>query len=73
MYIRCSCCGRVLTFNEEEFYKEKKRIISDDKMTKKQKEESFINLLNKHGYKSICCRMTKMGEIPLFDIIQPLN
>ena len=45
------------------------KINDDPKMSQQQKEEAYSKILDKYGYKEICCRIRIMGLIPYHKII----
>lgn len=68
-YIKCPSCSRILSYNLDKYYDDLEIIHNDPKKTKKQKEELGAKLLDKYGYKMICCRIRIMGLIPYHEII----
>lgn len=68
-YIRCPSCSRVISFELDKYHDDLKAIRDDPKKTKKQKEDAGAKLLEKYGYKKICCRIRIMGLVPYHEII----
>lgn len=67
-YIRCPTCSRVISSNLDKYREELENILYDTKKTKKEKEILGGKLLDKYGFKHICCRIRIMGLIP-YDLI----
>jgi len=68
-YIRCPSCSRVLSFNLDRYHEDIQAVRDDPGKTKKEKEQAGADLLNKYGFKHICCRMRIMGLLPYHEII----
>lgn len=68
-YIRCPTCGRVISFNLGKYQKELQNLLQDPTMNTQQKEKAGAELLNKYGFKHICCRIRIMGLIFYHQII----
>lgn len=68
-YIRCPTCGRVISYNLDKYHDDLEAIQQDPRKTKVQKEKMAAQLLDKYGFKSICCRIRIMGLIPYHKII----
>lgn len=68
-YIKCPGCSRLLSYDLDKYYDDIENIINDPKKTKAQKDELGSKLLDKYGYKHICCRIKIMGLIPYHKII----
>ena len=70
IYVRCPSCGRILSENFDKYLEERESIRKDPNKKPSEKELASANLLDKYGYKNICCRMRVMGTIPAHEIIQ---
>lgn len=70
IYVRCPSCGRVISENFDKYLEERETIRKDPNRKPQEKEQLCAELLNKYGYKNICCRMRIMGTIPAHEIIQ---
>lgn len=68
-YVRCPSCARIIAWNREEYDTEYDTIKTDPKLTKKQKEKRHAEILDKYGYRKLCCRIRIMGRIPYHKII----
>jgi len=68
-YIKCPSCSRIISYGLDKYYEEVENILNDPKKTKPQKDELYSKLLDKYGYKHICCRIRIMGLIPYHKII----
>lgn len=68
-YIRCPSCSRVISYDLDKYYDDIENITNDPGKTKAQKNELGSKLLDKYGYKNICCRIRIMGLIPYHKII----
>lgn len=68
-YIRCPSCGRVISNDLDKYSDEMENILNDPKKTRKEKDDMGSKLLDKYGYKHICCRIRIMGLIPYHKII----
>lgn len=69
-YIRCPTCGRVISNNIDKYQAEIDALINNPRKTKKEKDIEGAKLLDKYGFKHICCRIRIMGLIPYHRIIQ---
>lgn len=69
-YIKCPTCSRVISADLDKYYDDVDAILDDPKKTKKQKEIDGSKLLDKYGYKNMCCRIRILGLIPYHKIIQ---
>jgi DNA-directed RNA polymerase subunit N (RpoN/RPB10) len=69
-YIRCPSCGRILSYELDKYHEDIKAILNDPGLNKTEKEAAGAKLLNKYGYKHLCCRPRIMGLIPYHEIIQ---
>lgn len=68
-YIKCPTCSRIISYDLDKYRGELKNLREDPNKTKKQKEDSVGKLLDKYGFKMICCRGRIMGSIPYHEII----
>lgn len=68
-YIKCPSCSRILSYNLDKYYEDLENILNDPGLKKKEKDELGSKLLDKYGYKKICCRIRIMGLIPYHKII----
>jgi len=68
-YIKCPTCSRIISFELSLYEKDLEAIINDPKKSKIQKETECSQLLDKYGYRSICCRIRIMGLIPYHKIV----
>lgn len=70
-YIKCPSCSRFISRNLDKYDTDLKFIRDnpDPNMTKKEKEELCAKLLDKYGFKKICCRIRIMGLIPYHEIV----
>jgi DNA-directed RNA polymerase subunit N (RpoN/RPB10) len=68
-YLKCPTCSRILSKNLDKFYADREMIENDPNKTTKEKEKAFSKLLDKYGYKEICCRIRIMGLLPYHRII----
>lgn len=69
-YVRCPSCGRILSYDLDKYHDDVQTILDDPNKTKIQKEKDNAALLDKYGYKQICCRMRILGLIPYHKIVQ---
>lgn len=69
-YIRCPTCGRVISTNLDKYQAEIDALINNPRKTKKEKDIEGSKLLDKYGFKHICCRIRIMGLIPYHRIVQ---
>lgn len=69
-YIKCPTCSRVISQNLDKYYEDVENIINDPKKTVREKNKLGSQLLEKYGYKHICCRIRIMGLIPYHKIIE---
>lgn len=70
IYVRCPSCGRVISANLDKYFEDRESISRDSTKKPIEKEKECAKLLDKYGYKNICCRMRIMGAIPAHEIIQ---
>lgn len=68
-YIKCPSCSRIISYNLDKYHDDIEKINDDPKMSQQQKEEAYSKILDKYGYKEICCRIRIMGLIPYHKII----
>ena len=68
-YIKCPSCSRVISFNLDKYSQELEALNDDPSKTKHEKENLGSKLLDKYGYKNICCKIRIMGLIPYHKII----
>ena len=68
-YIKCPSCSRIISADLDKYYAELKNIMNDPKKTRGHKSKLYSALLDKYGYKYICCRIRIMGLIPYHEII----
>ena len=62
-YIRCPSCGRVISKRLDEYFSDLDYIRNDPKMDLYEKDEKAAKLLDKYGFKSMCCRIRIMGTL----------
>lgn len=67
-YITCPTCSRLLSRNLDQYSAELESIRSNPQLKNKEKEKQSAKLLDKYGYKKICCRIRIMGYIPYHEI-----
>jgi DNA-directed RNA polymerase subunit N (RpoN/RPB10) len=67
--VKCTGCSELLSQNIEGYFNDYQNILNDPKLKKKDKEIARSKLLDKYGYKNICCRIKILGTIPFHDII----
>jgi DNA-directed RNA polymerase subunit N (RpoN/RPB10) len=68
-YIKCPSCSRVISRNLDKYSAELSSIRDDPHMERDEKEKKASKLLDKYGYKKICCRIRIMGLIPYHEIV----
>jgi DNA-directed RNA polymerase subunit N (RpoN/RPB10) len=68
-YIKCPSCSRIISIDLDKYYDDVENIVNDPKKTKVEKDALGAKLLDKYGYKHICCRIRIMGLIPYHKII----
>ena len=68
-YVRCPTCARVLSARLDEYQEEKDEIMSNPKLSKKEKEKRGAALLDKYGITNLCCRIRIIGLIPYHEIV----
>lgn len=68
-YVRCPTCGRVISWEMDKYYEEKER-IKHEKVNHAKKYYPEGQLLDKFGYRIICCRSRVMTTPPYHEIIQ---
>lgn len=68
-YIKCPSCSRIISKNFDKYQDDLDNIRNDPKKTSQQKDAEGALLLDKYGYKNICCRIRIMGCIPYHKII----
>ncbi|XWV26167.1 RNA polymerase subunit N [Tupanvirus soda lake] len=68
-YVKCPSCSRIISYDLDKYHDDLENILNDPKKTKRQKDELGSKLLEKYGYKQICCRIRIMGLIPYHKII----
>ena len=68
-YIKCPSCSRIISYDLDKYYDDLENIVSDPKLSKRQKDMLGSQLLDKYGFKNICCRIRIMGLIPYHKII----
>ncbi len=68
-YIKCVTCSRILSRNLDKYSADLKAVIDNPNTTDDEKNIESAALLDKYGYKKICCRMRIMGLLPYHEII----
>jgi len=68
-YIKCPSCSRIISYDMDQYYKEVEEITNNPKISRSEKNERGAKLLEKFGYRSMCCRIRIMGLIPYHKII----
>ena len=68
-YIKCPSCSRIISRNLEKYKADLKFVREDPKMSKKDREKKCAGLLDKYGFKKICCWIRIMGLIPYHEIV----
>ncbi len=68
-YIKCPSCSRIISYDLDKYYEDVDNILNDPKKTNTEKDILGSKLLDKYGYKNICCRIRIMGLIPYHKII----
>lgn len=68
-YVRCPSCGRILSRNIDKYYEDSEKILTDPLLSSAEKNVEGSKLLDKYGYRMICCRIRIMGLIPYHKII----
>ena len=69
-YPRCPTCGRVISANLDKYCEDLDQVRSDPNLTKSQREEAAAALLDKYGYRHLCCRERIMGLEPYHEIVE---
>lgn len=69
-YIKCPSCSRIISTNLDKYFEDLDLVRNDPKTTRKEKELDAAKLLDKYGYRKICCRARILGMIPYHKIIQ---
>ena len=60
-YLKCPSCSRLLSVDLDLYYQDLENIQNDPTLNRKQKELLAAKLLDKYGYRYICCRIRIMG------------
>ena len=68
-YVKCPSCSRLLSKHLDKYAGELDNIRDNPDMDKLEKEEASAELLNKYGYKKLCCRIRILGLIPYHEIV----
>jgi len=69
-YVRCPTCGRVISSHLDKYTDDFNDIKNNNSLSKNEKELKVSKLLDKYGFKSICCRIRIMGTLPYHEIIK---
>ena len=68
-YIKCPSCSRILAYNLDKFQQDAKKIQNDNTLNYREKDKLHSELLDKYGYKMICCRSRIKGLLPYHEIV----
>lgn len=68
-YIKCPSCSRIISKELDKYQEELDAIINNPIKSKKEKDKLGSELLDKYGFKHICCRIRILGLIPYHKIV----
>lgn len=68
-YVRCPGCARLLSKNLDKYHDDLNQILNNPDLNNKQREQACSELLDKYGYRQLCCRIRIMGLIPYHEIV----